>query len=169
MTPTPVRSLLAALLTTCLVGACTTTPPAPAPSPASGADSNGNDDASRAASSKSKPAPAPRPDKPPVKVDKPEKPEKTDKPDKPAPKAPEVIVEEAPPEPPLVGPVWLSQCINRQMEGGVIRCDADELLSPPSPRIKVYTREPAAAGRTRTGTIQLRNNLPRKYRFFVFP
>lgn len=81
----------------------------------------------------------------------------------------EVIVEEAPPEPPLQGPGWLSHCVSRQMQGGVILCDADKLLATPSARVKVFTRDPAAAGRMAGGSIQVRANLPRKYRFFVVP
>lgn len=149
------RPLLAAALTTCVLGACTTSPVTPAPD-----SGTGRDDAaagSTARPSPPKPKAPPRSDKAPAKVEKP------------GAKSPEVIVEEAPPEPPIAGPAWLSKCINRQMEGGVIRCDADSLLTEPSANVKVYTREPGAAGRTRTGPIQLRSNLPRKYRFFVVP
>ncbi len=154
------RSLLAAALTTCVLGACTTAPVTSTPDAGTDAAGSSRDDASPGSTTR---PPAPRPkaplrnDKAPVKVEKP------------AAKGPEIIVEEAPSEPPLVGPAWLSQCINRQTEGGVIRCDADRLLTEPSARVKVYTREPGAAGRTRTGPIQLRSNLPRKFRFFVVP
>ena len=151
------RPLLAAALTTCILGACTTSPVTPAPDSGTAA---GRDEA--ASGGTARPAP-PRPKAPPRTDKAPAKMEK------PGARSPEIIVEEAPPEPPVTGPAWLSQCINRQMEGGVIRCDADSLLSEPSAHVKVYTREPGAAGRTRTGPIQLRSNLPRKYRFFVVP
>ena len=151
------RPLLAATLTTCVLGACTTAPVTSTPDSGSAA---GRDDAasgSTARPSPPKPKAPPRNDKAPAKVEKP------------GAKSPEIIVEEAPPEPPITGPAWLSKCINRQMEGGVIRCDADSLLTEPSAHVKVYTREPGAAGRTRTGPIQLRSNLPRRFRFFVVP
>ncbi|WP_374476286.1 hypothetical protein [Zoogloea sp.] len=159
MNPTRFPPLLSTLLAACMLTACSLSPPTPdSPTPPS-SPATGRDDASP--SPVSRPVPAkprpPRSEKPATKVDKPDV------------KSPEIIVEEAAPEPPIVGPAWLYQCINRQMEGGVIRCDADRLLVEPSPKVKVYTREPGAAGRTRGGVIQLRGNLPRKYRFFVVP
>lgn len=165
MTSSAFRLSLAAALTTCILGACSTAPVTTTPDANPAATGSSRDDAT--SGSATRPAP-PRP-KTPSRPDKaPDKaPAKTDKPA--ATKGPEIIVEEAPPEPPLTGPAWLSQCINRQTEGGVIRCDADSLLTEPSAHVKVYTREPGAAGRTRTGPIQLRSNLPRKYRFFVVP
>jgi len=164
MTSNPFRLFLATTLTTCVLGACSTAPVTTTPDTNPAATGNGRDDA--ASGNASRPAPPrpkapPRPDKAPDKAPA--------KADKPGTKSPEIIVEEAPPEPPVTGPAWLSQCINRQTEGGVIRCDADSLLTEPSAHVKVYTREPGAAGRTRTGPIQLRSNLPRKYRFFVVP
>ncbi|MBK6653809.1 hypothetical protein [Zoogloea sp.] len=159
MNPTRFPPLLSALLAACMLTACSLSPPTPDTPPTPAPPATGRDDASP--SPVSRPVPAkprpPRSEKPATKADKPDA------------KGPEIIVEEAAPEPPIAGPAWLSQCINRQMEGGVIRCDADRLLAEPSPKVKVYTREPGAAGHTRGGVIQLRGNLPRKYRFFIFP
>lgn len=161
------RSILTPLAAACVLAACatgkvTTAPDSsPAGPPATQEDSPG-----------SRPAPAAQPPKP--------RPPRNDKDTKPASppttttirsggKDVEVIVEEAPPELPLQGPGWLSHCVSRQMQGGVILCDADKLLATPSARVKVFTRDPAAAGRMAGGSIQVRSNLPRKYRFFVVP
>jgi len=167
MNPTRFPPLLSALLAACMLTACSLSPPTPDTPPTPAPPATGRDDASP--SPVSRPVPAkprpPRSDKPAVKTDG-----KADgKIDRPDTRVGEIIVEEAPPETPIIGPAWLSQCINRQTEGGVVRCDADRLLAEPSPKIKVYTRDPSAAVRTRGGPVQLRSNLPRKYRFFVVP
>ena len=71
---------------------------------------------------------------------------------------------------PIKGPAWLARCVSKRMEGGVILCDADSLLVQPSASVKVYTREPALAGKIGNGgQIFLRTSLPRRYRFFVVP
>lgn len=162
MTSSLFRTLLATTLTTCVLGACSTAPVTSTPDANPASTGSSRDDAGNGRPAPPRPKAPPRNDKAPAKT-----PDKAT--DKPGIKSPEIIVEEAPPEPPVTGPAWLSQCINRQTEGGVIRCDADSLLTEPSAHVKVYTREPGAAGRTRTGPIQLRSNLPRKYRFFVVP
>ncbi len=162
MTSSLFRTLLATTLTTCVLGACSTAPVTSTPDASPASTGSSRDDAGNGRPAPPRPKAPPRNDKAPAKT-----PDKAT--DKPGTKSPEIIVEEAPPEPPVTGPAWLSQCINRQTEGGVIRCDADSLLTEPSAHVKVYTREPGAAGRTRTGPIQLRSNLPRKYRFFVVP
>lgn len=171
MKPNRLNPLLTALLSASILAACTTAPSTPETAPAPGTAAGSRDDSNTGAASRPAP-PKPRPprsDKPAVKTDG-----KTDgkadgKIDRPDTRVGEIIVEEAPPETPIIGPAWLSQCINRQTEGGVVRCDADRLLAEPSPKIKVYTRDPSAAVRTRGGPVQLRSNLPRKYRFFVVP
>lgn len=158
------RSILTPIAAACLLAACATgkvatTPEAsPAAAPATSDESPG-----------SRPAQAGQPAKPrPPRSDKDTKPPATST-IRSGGKDVEVIVEEAPPEPPLQGPGWLSHCFSRQMQGGVILCDADKLLATPSARVKVFTRDPAAAGRMAGGSIQVRANLPRKYRFFVVP
>lgn len=156
---TPIAA--ACLLAACATGKVPTAPESPVAAPATSDESAG-----------SRPAPAGQQAKP--------RPPRSDKDTKPVTppatstirsggKDVEVIVEEAPPEPPLQGPGWLSHCVSRQMQGGVILCDADKLLATPSARVKVFTRDPAAAGRMAGGSIQVRSNLPRKYRFFVVP
>ena len=92
----------------------------------------------------------------------------TPRPDKPGSRA-DSAGDDDTPEAPFRGPAWLSLCINRQTEAGLVRCDANDLITQPSPQVKVFTRDPAAAIRTTSGTIQLRTNLPYKYRFFVVP
>lgn len=167
MKPNRLNPLLTALLSASILAACTTAPSTPETAPAPGTAAGSRDDSNTSAASRPAP-PKPRPprsDKPAVKTDG-----KADgKIDRPDTRVGEIIVEEAPPETPIIGPAWLSQCINRQTEGGVVRCDADRLLAEPSPKIKVYTRDPSAVVRTRGGPVQLRSNLPRKYRFFVVP
>lgn len=167
MKPNRLNPLLTALLSASILAACTTAPSTPETAPTPGTAAGSRDDSNTGAASRPAP-PKPRPprsDKPAVKTDG-----KADgKIDRPDTRGGEIIVEEAPPETPIIGPAWLSQCINRQTEGGVVRCDADRLLAEPSPKIKVYTRDPSAAVRTRGGPVQLRSNLPRKYRFFVVP
>jgi len=159
MNPTRFPPLLSALLAACMLTACSLSPPTPDTPPTPAPPATGRDDASP--SPVSRPVPAkprpPRSEKPATKADKPDA------------KGPEIIVEEAAPEPPIVGPAWLSQCINRHEQLARPAAFADRLLAEPSPKVKVYTREPGAAGHTRGGVIQLRGNLPRKYRFFIFP
>ena len=71
---------------------------------------------------------------------------------------------------PIKGPAWLARCVSKRVEGGVILCEADSLLVQPSASVKVYTREPALAGKIGNGgQIFLRASLPRRYRFFVVP
>lgn len=165
------RAPLAALLAAALVGACATLPQPAAPDQTPPAAPVRDEAAS---ARPAPPAPKPRPARP----DK----DKSSRPDKPGGNAGEPPAEEAPapatpalvpaPAPaavPLAGPAWLSLCVNREMEGGVIRCDADQLLAQPSPQVKIFTREPAAAGHGKAGSIQFRAGLPRKYRFFVVP
>lgn len=170
LAPVRARTLLTPLVAALVLAACATGKPTRAPDKApersSDSQSSSTDDSSAGQRPATAPAAKPRPPRP----DKDAKDTKDKLPTKPAGKDVEVIVEEAPPEPPLVvGPAWLSQCVSRQMEGGVIRCDADKLLATPSARVKVFTREPSAAGRMAGGSIQVRANLPRKYRFFVVP
>ncbi|WP_018604334.1 hypothetical protein [Uliginosibacterium gangwonense] len=63
---------------------------------------------------------------------------------------------------------WLQRCAVRVEAGGAIQCDADTLLVQPSARVQVFVRDPRLV-RTEGGRIQLREGLPRLYRFFVFP
>lgn len=161
------RFILAPIAAACLLAACATGKVTTAPEAGPPAAPTSTDE----------PPAAVRPSQSAPQTAKP-RPPRNDKDTRPvAPTAPlrsgskdiEVIIEEAPPEPRLPGPGWLSQCISRQMEGGVILCDADRLLATPSARVKVFTRDPAAAGRMSGGSIQVRANLPRRYRFFVVP
>ena len=69
----------------------------------------------------------------------------------------------------IKGPAWLARCAAKRIEGGVILCDADSLLVQPSATVKVYTREPALAGKVASGVIAFRANLPRRYRLFIVP
>jgi len=73
-------------------------------------------------------------------------------------------------EPAIKGPAWLSRCGSKRLEGGVILCDADSLIVKPSAGVKVFTRDPALAGKVGDGgEVVLRSGLPRRYRFFVVP
>ena len=152
------RPTLIALAAALAASACSTSPVAPAP-----AQQSPEKQASAGAPSSRPPPIAP----PKVKAARSDK-DKTPRPDKPGGR-PDAVGEEDSPEPPLRGPAWLLLCINRQTEAGLVRCDADDLLTQPSPQVKVFTRDPAAAIRTASGTIQLRPKLPYKYRFFVVP
>lgn len=67
--------------------------------------------------------------------------------------------------PPVKGPEWLQYCIQRQQSSTGIQCDANSLLAEPSAKVRVYVREPSLV----RGGIQLREGLPRLYRFFVIP
>lgn len=156
------RPTLIAFAATCAAGACTTTPVSTAPHSVP-AQRPPEEPASAGAPSSRPPPSVPSKAKP-ARSDK----DKTPRTDKPG-SRPDVVSEEDAPEPPFRGPAWLSLCISRQIEGGLIRCDANDLLTQPSPQVKVFTRDPAAAIRTATGTIELRSNLPYKYRFFVVP
>lgn len=66
-------------------------------------------------------------------------------------------------------PDWLQGCSARQQSGGAILCDASSLLTQPSAKVQVYTREPSLARSTPGGPILLRESLPKLYRFFVLP
>ncbi|WP_341676572.1 hypothetical protein [Niveibacterium sp. SC-1] len=72
-------------------------------------------------------------------------------------------------EPAIKGPAWLSRCGSKRLEGGVILCDSDSLIAQPSAAVKVFTRDPALAGKVSGGEVVLRSGLPRRYRFFVVP
>lgn len=64
----------------------------------------------------------------------------------------------------------MSACANRTQAGGAVQCDADTLLAVPSAKVRVYTRDPNLARPFPGGyVIQLREGLPRRYRFFVLP
>lgn len=67
------------------------------------------------------------------------------------------------------GPDWLQFCSYRQQSPTGILCDANTLLAQPSAKVQVYVREPSLARDTPGGRIQLREGLPRLYRFFVIP
>lgn len=156
------RPTLIAVAAALAASACTTSPVAPAapatPAPQSPEKPPG------AGAPTSRPPPVAPPRAKAARSDK----DKTPRPDKPGGR-PDAVGEEDSPEPPLRGPAWLLLCINRQTEAGLVRCDADDLLVQPSSQVKVFTRDPAAAIRTASGTIQLRPKLPYKYRFFVVP
>lgn len=66
-------------------------------------------------------------------------------------------------------PEWLQGCSARQQSGGAVLCDANSLLTQPSAKVQVYTREPSLARSTPSGPILLRESLPKLYRFFVLP
>ena len=66
-------------------------------------------------------------------------------------------------------PEWLQGCSYRQQSGEAILCDASSLLTQPSAKVQVYTREPSLARSTPGGPILLRESLPKLYRFFVLP
>ena len=67
------------------------------------------------------------------------------------------------------GPAWLQYCSFRQQSPTGILCDANSLLAQPSAKVQVYVREAALVRDTPGGRIQLREGLPRLYRFFVIP
>lgn len=71
--------------------------------------------------------------------------------------------------PPRNEPEWLQGCSARQQSGGAVLCDANSLLTQPSAKVQVYTREPSLARSTPSGPILLRESLPKLYRFFVLP
>ena len=152
------RPTLIALAAALAASACSTSPVAPAPAQQS------PEKPASAGAPTSRPPPAAPPRAKAARSDK----DKTPRPDKPGNRADSVGADDTP-EPPFRGPAWLSLCINRQTEAGLVRCDADDLLTQPSSQVKVFTRDPAAAIRSASGTIQLRTNLPYKYRFFVVP
>lgn len=65
---------------------------------------------------------------------------------------------------------WLQYCQKRVEFGGAVQCDVDTLLAQPSARVQVYVREAKLARTLPDGLrIQLREGLPRLYRFFVVP
>ncbi|PLK50859.1 hypothetical protein [Uliginosibacterium sp. TH139] len=70
---------------------------------------------------------------------------------------------------PIQGPDWLQYCSARQQSPTGILCDANTLLAQPSAKVQVYVREAALVRDTPSGRIQLREGLPRLYRFFVIP
>ena len=70
---------------------------------------------------------------------------------------------------PLNGPEWLQFCSIRQQSPTGVLCDANTLLAQPSAKVQVYVREPSLVRNTPGGRIQLREGLPRLYRFFVIP
>ncbi|GAB4061074.1 hypothetical protein [Uliginosibacterium sediminicola] len=79
---------------------------------------------------------------------------------------------QAPPPPaspalPANAPAWLRGCKSVQMQGAAIMCDADGLLTLPSERVQVYTREEARI--LKGSNMQLRESLPMRYRFFLLP
>ncbi len=152
------RPTLIALAAALAASACSTSPVAPAPAQQS------PEKPASASAPASRPPLVALPKAKAVRSDK----DKTPRADK-AGSRPDVVGEDDSPEPPLHGPAWLLLCINRQTEAGLVRCDADDLLTQPSSQVKVFTRDPAAAIRTASGPIQLRPKLPYKYRFFVVP
>jgi len=152
------RPTLIALAAALAASACSTSPVAPAPAQQS------PEKPASAGAPASRPPPLAPPKAKAARSDK----DKTPRVDK-AGSRPDVVGEDDSPEPPLHGPAWLLLCINRQTEAGLVRCDADDLLTQPSSQVKVFTRDPAAAIRTASGPIQLRPKLPYKYRFFVVP
>jgi hypothetical protein len=156
------RPSLLAVAAALAASACTTSPVAPAPSSTPAPQSPEKPASAGAPTSRPLPVAPPR-----AKAARSDK-DKTPRPDKPGNRADSVGADDTP-EPPFRGPAWLSLCINRQTEAGLVRCDANDLLTQPSPQVKVFTRDPAAAIRSASGTIQLRTNLPYKYRFFVVP
>lgn len=81
-----------------------------------------------------------------------------------------VPAESAKPQAPIKGPAWLSRCMSKRLEGGVILCDANSLLVPPRPGVKVFVSD-RTLERTLSdgGQIKYRAGLPRLYRFFVVP
>lgn len=87
--------------------------------------------------------------------------------------APAPVVAKPPPRkqanPAPQGPAWLQYCSFRQQSPTGILCDANSLLAQPSAKVQVYVREAALARDTPGGRIQLREGLPRLYRFFVIP
>ncbi len=68
---------------------------------------------------------------------------------------------------PANAPAWLRGCKSVQMQGAAIMCDADGLLTLPSERVQVYTREEARL--LKGSNMQLRESLPMRYRFFLLP
>jgi hypothetical protein len=68
---------------------------------------------------------------------------------------------------PANAPAWLKGCKSVQMQGAAIMCDADGLLTLPSDRVQVYTREEARI--LKGSSMQLRESLPMRYRFFLLP
>lgn len=65
---------------------------------------------------------------------------------------------------------WLESCQTRMAFGGAVQCDVDTLLAHPSARVQVYVREPKLIRTYPDGLrIQLREGLPRLYRFYVVP
>ena len=156
------RPTLIAVAAALAASACTTSPVAPT-APATPAP-QGPEKLPSASAPTSRPPPVAPPRAKAARSDK----DKTPRPDKAGSRA-DSAGEDDTPEPPFRGPAWLSLCISRQTEAGLVRCDANDLITQPSPQVKVFTRDPAAATRTASGAIQLRTNLPYKYRFFVVP
>lgn len=112
-----------------------------------------------------------------VKLPADEKPVVTPLPDKP-------VAEPTPPPPPPPPPKaranapipaevlhdfpWLQSCQTRVAFGNAVQCDVDTLLAQPSARVQVYVREPKLTRTFPDGLrIQLREGLPRLYRFYV--
>lgn len=63
------------------------------------------------------------------------------------------------------GPGWIKGCKAIQMQGAVLMCDADSLLTMPSDKVQVYVRNPTLI--TREGHFTVRESLPMRYRFFL--
>jgi hypothetical protein len=63
------------------------------------------------------------------------------------------------------GPAWLKGCKAIQLQGVVVMCDADSLLTQPSEKVQVYVRNAALV--PREGHFTVRENLPMAYRFFL--
>lgn len=156
------RAPLAAVLAASLVAACATPQPATPPEQTPPAPAR-DESASPTAPLRPTPTPKARPAR--SERDKAAKADKLEKTDKAGGSGENAVEDGAV----ASGPAWLALCNSRQSEGGVIRCDADQLLTQPSPQVKIFTREPAAVGVGKTGSIQYRAGLPHKYRFFVVP
>lgn len=164
--------LCALTLCLCMLGACSLFADKPEPAPAP------------------PPAPEPAPPPPPVVEPPPPAPKPVAKPRQPArpgkaaankagadSKSPTEATSAVPSPPrqaakkplPQQGPEWLQYCSARQQSPTGILCDANTLLAQPSAKVQVYVREAALARDTPGGRIQLREGLPKLYRFFVIP
>ena len=63
------------------------------------------------------------------------------------------------------GPAWIKGCKALQMQGAVLMCDAETLLTMPSEKVQVYVR--SASDITREGRFIVRESLPMRFRFFL--